>query len=285
MTTDEFGEYFKVLDKASERLRNVIYVSVIIFTAMLIYGINAFAYPASQYAFDAVDLAARCHAVDNLNPKCSKPKKVETVQSFLPPPVPGLYEDLSRHQLQSAYDESIKDRTFAFPVFGLNTDRDLLWILFPLVGIFGYYIMLLALDSVTRLFKFILDENQTDIFRLRLIQSTLVITTPLTRGKKIRGIGDMGPVVRFMWRAVATLIYAIPMIVSALIMMDQMNVLPVYLYKVDGELFFDSPSNLLIAQLVAEGVLFVVQTALLVTLMGHARSFGECQERVELLIG
>ena len=45
----EFDDYFSVLEKASDRTRSVLYVFIIVYIAVLLYSLNAFAYPARQF--------------------------------------------------------------------------------------------------------------------------------------------------------------------------------------------------------------------------------------------
>jgi hypothetical protein len=143
----EFDDYFAVLDKASDRTRSVLYVFIIVYIAVLLYGLNAFAYPARQFTYDNVSLQARCR----YNPEYNKCAQVMNVLSSAKQP-PQLEETIEKnlwgHQLQLFYDDSVAVRTFKFPIFGLETDRDLLWLIFPLVGIIGYYIVRLPSRDV-----------------------------------------------------------------------------------------------------------------------------------------
>jgi hypothetical protein len=49
-----------VLDKASDRLRTVIYALIIVYVAMLLFGLSAFLYPSRQYAYDDLNKQVRC---------------------------------------------------------------------------------------------------------------------------------------------------------------------------------------------------------------------------------
>jgi hypothetical protein len=55
MDKADFDDYFKVLDKAGDRVRSVLYAFIIINVALLMYGVN-FVYPARQFIFDDVSL-------------------------------------------------------------------------------------------------------------------------------------------------------------------------------------------------------------------------------------
>ena len=54
----EFTDYFAVLDKATDRVRSVVYAFIVVAITMLFYGINVFAYPSAQYTFDTIRLQA-----------------------------------------------------------------------------------------------------------------------------------------------------------------------------------------------------------------------------------
>jgi hypothetical protein len=45
MEKSEFDDYFAVLGKASDQTRSVLYVFIIVYIAMLLYGLNAFVIP------------------------------------------------------------------------------------------------------------------------------------------------------------------------------------------------------------------------------------------------
>ncbi len=324
MRDEEFDDYFKVLQDASDRLRTVIYAFIIVNIALLLYAISAFVYPVNQFAYDTVNLNARC-VIDvdkttnnaDLGRSGGASANVKSDPSCAPiaqwlkdhKVTPDMSHDVSvsiwEHQLANAYDESVKTRSFSFPVFGLQTDRDILWIMFPLVGIIGYYILLLALDSVNRTFSYLLDSNPDHPVRQRLLHSTLVITTPLKNkqvlnaikktelsnnskkiriGKKIREVPDAGVIIQYMWRVLALLICSIPIMVVIMMMLDQINLIPALIFQKAGEILVWPPSLGLGTKLSIEALLLACECWLLYILVLHGLFFGKCQAEVEALI-
>jgi hypothetical protein len=191
---------------------------------------------------------------------------------------------LWEHQLQNLYDASVKVRPFSFPIFGLETDRDLVWVLFPLVGIIGYYIVLLALGSNIRLFSFLMDRNKADVFRLRLIQSTLVITAPLQDTKSNPAVGDIDPVTKWMWKVLALAVLSIPVVISVLMIIDQANLIPAWVFAIAGEKALKNPSLGFEVELVVEALLIVFELLIAWTVAKAGLVFGKCQTEVSKLI-
>jgi hypothetical protein len=284
MDRDEFSEYFKVLDKVSERLRKVIYALIIVYVAMFLYGLSAFLYPSNQYAYDDLNKQVRCIYAESPAPECVELQKYIEEHKITPNMRSDIDVALWEHQLQDLYDDSVKNRFFSFPIFGLQTDRDLVWVLFPLVGIIGYYIMLLSLSSMVRLFHFLMDRNELDPFRLRLIQSTLVITVPLQDTKTHREFGDIDPVTKWMWKVLALLVLAIPILVSILMIVDQSNVLAVWLYRTPGEGVFTKFSAGFKIELATEVLLIALEATLAWSVIKAGLDFGKCQSKVATLI-
>ena len=282
----EFDDYFKALDKASDRLRRVIYAYIIVSVAMLLYALSAFAYPAQQIAYDHLSQKASCFFSNFSDANCKDAKEDFEDHKVAPSMKDDVNKVLWEHQLLNLYDDSVKNRSFSFPIFGLQTDRDLLWILFPLVGIIGYYIILLTLGSMIRLFVFLRDENLNDPFRLRLIQSTLVITTPLeaSGGNAGRRHGELGPFFRSLWRVLALVVCFIPIFISMLIVADQTNAIAHYIRQLQAEKFFDKPSTLFEVQLWVEAGLAIVEVVLFLALVQLGRLFGDFQKQLEAQI-
>ncbi|HEY0184466.1 MAG TPA: hypothetical protein VGC09_16805 [Rhodopila sp.] len=286
MEKGEFDDAFKVLDKASDRLRSVIYVFIIVYMAMLLYGLSAFLYPARQYAYEDLSMKARCFYANFPGAVCQSLKQDIDAHKITPPMTSDISLSLWEHQLQNLFDDSVKTRTFSFPIFGLETDRDLLWVLFPLVGIIGYYIVLLALGSALRLFHCLVETNADSAFRLRMIQSTLVITTPLETtgpGRPLRR-GDLDPLLKALWRVLALGVCFIPIFVSVLMVVDQTNVIAAWIRRVPGEAALKHPSAPFLLQLVVEAILIMVELRLFVAVTQMGRLFGACQTDVEARI-
>ena len=280
MEKAEFDDYFAVLDKSADRARSVVYAFIIVHIAVLLYGVYAFAYPARQFTFDVVNLQIRCFYQPD-DPKCGDYVTPDFPTSALGPPDlrQAIGQSFRDHLLTLFYDESVAGRTFKFPLFGLETDRDLLWLIFPLIGIIGYYIVWLALGRLASLLRFLIGRNQTDPIRLRLILAILVITTPLNTETE-----EITPLFQFIWRALAILVFAIPIIVIVLMMLDQTNAIAAFVRQVPHEVFLKNRSPGVFAQLICEALVLLTQAGLFRNLIALAISFGRDQTQAQRLI-
>ncbi len=279
MEKAEFDDYFAVLDKASDRARSVIYVFIIVYIAVLLYGLNAFAYPARQYTYDNMNLQVRCryHRDDS---ECNSLKKLLSTAERSPQLDDAIEKNLWSHELQLFYDDSVAVRTFKFPIFGLETDRDLLWLIFPFIGMIGYYIVWLVLGRLATTFRFLLNSNQSDPVRLRLIQSIVVITTPLNPEH-----GEMSPFYQVVWRTLASLVFVIPVIVTLLTIADQTNAIPTLILHRKGEHLFEDSTIPAIVRVMFDALVLLLQLGLFSELIALGRRFGRDQRETERLIG
>ena len=284
MEDAEFADYFKVLDKASDRLRKVIYVFIVVYVAMLLYGISAFLYPAGQYAYDDLHLKARCAYAHYPGKVCQDLKHDLDAHKITPEMSDDINFNLWEHQLANLYDNSVKTRTFSFPIFGLEIDRDLLWVLFPLVGTNGYYIVLLTLGSTLRLFSFLMQKYRRDGFRLRMIQSTLVITVPLETTKAQPRFGHIDPLLKSLWRVLAVGVLLMPIFLSALMIIDQTNVIAAWWRSTPGEKVLKNHGFLFEVELAFEALLIVFELMLFWALIQVGKLFGEQQKEIAFLI-
>ncbi len=184
------------------------------------------------------------------------------------------------HELQLFYDDSVAVRTFKFPIFGLETDRDLLWLIFPLIGMIAYYIVWLALGRLAGMFSFLLGRNRTDAVWLRLIQSTLVITTPLNTERD----SEITPFYQAIWRVLTLLVFAIPIIVTLLTIADQTNAIAYFIRQVPGEKFMKDPTAAFLVKLVFQVLVLLLQLGLLGKLIALSVRFGRDQSEAARLI-
>jgi hypothetical protein len=290
MSKPVFDDYYKVLDKASDRARSVLYVFIVVHLAVLLYGLYGFAYPARQYNYDEVREYIQC-LHEPMNGVCTKrakaadktwPEANEPIKTW-----PDVKEPIGQtfwaHQMQLSYDESVAARTFKFPIFGLETDRDLLWLIFPMIGIIGYFIVWAGLTRLSGMFKFLWDRNWSDPVRLRLIQSTVVSSRPVSNhGRVLTGIYQI------VWELVAVLVFAIPVFVVLLMMADQTNAIATLIHKVPNQHFlFENWSFLAkskapkLIQLAVEAVFLVLQIGLLIEIGTFANAFHRDQMAID----
>ena len=275
MEKSDFDNFLAALGKASDTAQRVFYVLIIVYIAMLLYGLYAFAYPVRQFLYDDADLRIRC-LYDPGNPKCVPPKG--SMESAKPPQLDQETEhEFRAHVLQLFYDNSVAARNFTFPILGWETDRVYFWLFFPLIGMIGYYIVWLALSRLGATFRFLLNRNRHDALRLRLILSTLMITAPL-RGEH----AEITPFYQAIWWALAILVFLIPIINSLLAISDTTNAIPVIR---DGSKFlanWSTPQSL--PRLAFEVLALALQGTLFHKLCALARRFGRDQSEAEHLI-
>jgi hypothetical protein len=129
-------------------------------------------------------------------------------------------------------------------------------------------------------FGFLLDRNRSNGMRLRLIRSALVVTAPLNHE---RG-GEITPFYRVLWQLTAITVFAIPVVVTVLMIANQTNAVATFFRRVPGEQFLKDPSGPFLAQLTFEGVCLLLQLDLLIKLIGLANRFGRDQGEVGCLI-
>jgi hypothetical protein len=276
MEKSDFDNFLAALGKASDTAQSVFYVLIIVYIAMLLYGLYAFVYPVRQFVYVDTDLKIRC-LYDPGDPKCVQVKgSVERAKQ--PPRLDQETEHVFReHELQLFYDNSVAARNFTFPIFGWETDRVFFWLFFPLVGVIGYYIVWLALSRQGAMFRFLLNCNRNDALRLRLILSTLMITAPLS-GEH----AEITPFYQAIWRALAILVFLIPIINSLLAISDTTNAIPVIR---DGSPFLDGWTTLQsLPRLAFEVLVLALQVALFRKLVTLARRFVRDQNEAEHLI-
>ncbi|MBV9248984.1 MAG: hypothetical protein JO227_07055 [Acetobacteraceae bacterium] len=281
MEKSAFDDYFGVLDKAGDRTRSILYAFIIIYITVLVYAISAFAYPMRQFNFDAELRRVECLYAPDMK-GCDDKEISEFVRNAKQDPrlKDSIQENFWEHRLGLIYDESVAQRTFKLPFFGLEIDEDLLWWVFPSIGIIGYFIIWLVLARSVAMFTFLLDRNQTDPARLRLIQSTAVITTPLNPEP-----GDITPSFQLLWRFVAVLVLFIPVIVSLLGISAQTNFIPAFVWPGSEARFLDRGINTwLLVKLGLQTLAMLLQLALFGKLFALGRRFGREQRRVDRLL-
>jgi hypothetical protein len=148
----------------------------------------------------------------------------------------------------------------------------LLWLIFPLIGMIGYYIVWMALGRLASMFRFMIDGNRDNAVRLRLIQSTLMITAPLNVESK-----NFTPFYRAIWRLLALSVFAIPIVVNLLTIADQTNFIPVFLRGVPDETFMENPSRAFLVKLFIQVLLLLLQFSLFGKLVSVGLGFGRDQ--------
>jgi hypothetical protein len=272
MTDKEFDAYFSRLDKASDSTRSIIYVFIIVYIAVLLYALNAFVYPVRQYNYDDILLRVECR-YDRASKQCEQFKQFLDKVGIPPTLKDDVEKDLWKHELQLFYDDSVSVRTFQFPVFGITTDRDLLWIIFPLMAVIAYLIIWLALERLVATFIFIMNRNKNDPVRLRLILSTLMLTSPLN--------AEVNLFFQIVWYATTLFIFSIPIIVCVLTIADQLDISALFR---GGRLNFDWQSPPFIIRFMAQVVFLVLQVALLAKLVTVSKGFGRNQREAQRLV-
>jgi hypothetical protein len=282
----DFDDYFQILDKASDRARSVLYTFIIINIALLMYSVNVFTYPVQQYSFDDINLEARCRYEKAAPNPSSSDTKCDRIREDLarvtasPQLAMELEQQFWSHQLDLFYDKSVALRTFKAPILGLETDRDLLWLIFPLLSIIGYFIVWSAFIRFGTLFRFLLLHNERDAMRIRRIQSTVVISAPLSGSDS----SDITPFYLTLWRFVATVVFAIPIIVSLLMLADQTNAIAAYIRRIPNERFLKYSSTPFLTQLAIECGLLLLQIGLFTKFYQFGISFGRDQDEAERIL-
>lgn len=279
MDKSEFDGYFAELGKASDRAQSVLYVFIVVFIAMLLYALN-FVHPEWQFLYDDASLRARCLSQSE-DPKCQNLKDFVANERRPPALKNTMEENLWNHQLQLFYDHSVNDRTFKFPIFGWETDRNYFWLIFPLIGIISYYIVWLAFSRPVWLFKFLLDRNRSDAVRLRLIRSSLMVTTPLVTTRR-SGYPEISPFYRAGWRILELIVFSLPIFITLLSISDLTNAIPAILDP--REPFRWSEPGLLRIKLAFDVLALMLQVALFMNLVTLARGFARDQTEATRLI-
>ena len=274
MTDKEFDVYFSRLEKVSDSTRSIIYVFIVVYLALLMYALQTFGYPAREFTYENILLQAKCRYDSNRTSTCEPLLKDILDQVNIPPALKDdLEKDFWEHKLQRFYDDSVAQRTFQFPVFGATTDRDLMWLIFPLPGVIAYLIILFALRQRVATFRFIMNKNKNDPLRLRLILSTLMLSSLNA---------EFNPIVRTVWYAAAAFIVSMPIIVCALTIFDQIDGIAwIRQGHPNWELWQSSGFvlrfEILLVFLGLQGILF----ASLITLL---RAFGRHQREAQSLV-
>jgi hypothetical protein len=251
MSKEDFAAYFAVLEKSSDRARSIIYAFVIVYITLLFYALNTLAYPTAQYLYNDFTKLVECWEA---NQNCTAESHKEYVSHLKEPPqLRTLEESFWQHQRQLLWDESLALRTYHVPIFGVGTDRDLVWITFPFLGIFGYYLIWLALARVKSLFCFLAEQNKSDPMRLRLILSTQLLTSPLN-DESI----ELGKFHQTAWMTLATSVTLVPIFASLVIIWDQIRLRFIF-------------------SCVCELILLAFQCMLLGKLIDLSRAFGRVQ--------
>jgi hypothetical protein len=277
MDKSEFDDYFAELGKASDRAQSVLYVFIVVYIAMLLYGLTVFVYPAWQLLYDQANLQARCR-YQSEDLKCSSLKEF-VANAKLPPQLQKTMEDnFWSHQLQLFYDRSVNDRTFKFPILGWETDRDFFWLIFPLIGMISYYIVWLALSRLAGMFRFLLDRNRSDAVRLRLIGSTLMLTTPLSGEHP-----EITPFYQAIWRMLTAIVFFLPIFITLLAISDLTNAIPA-IRDWKGMEFLNGWTGISLIKLGFEVLTLMLQVALFIKLITLARRFGRDQTEAGHLI-
>ena len=281
MEDAKFDAFFAALEKSTDRSRTVVYAFIVIYVAMLIYALNAFAYPARQRIFDEIDRQARCFYLQQMDAASCSEDVQKAVNELKKPPIRDekIEHDFWEHQYQTTYDASVAARTFRMPIVGLDSDRDLLWIIFPLIGLIGHYIVWLALRRTALLFEFLFHHNRRDALRLRLMETTLMLSAPLNVDSR-----QIPRLFRHLWLIVTLIVFAIPFLTTILVMCDQTNVFPALIYNREIEHFLPKPTVGLWLQLSTEAVLLFLQGALLAQLLLLGRQFGQSQSQLSRAI-
>ena len=272
MTDKEFDAYFSRLDKASDSTRSIIYVFIIVYIAVLLYALNAFVYPVRQYNYDDILLRVECR-YDRTSKQCEQLKEFLDKVGLPPALKDDVERDLWEHELQLFYDDSVSVRTFQFPVFGITTDRDLLWIIFPLMAVIAYLIIWLALQRLVATFVFIMNRNKDDPVRLRLILSTLMLTSPLN--------AEVNLFFQIVWYATTLFVFSIPIVVCVLTIADQLDISAFFR---GGHLNFDWQSPPFIIRFTAQVVFLMLQVSLLAKLIAVSKGFGRNQREAQRLV-
>ena len=279
MDKPQFDDCFKAFDKATDRVRSVVYVFIVVYIAMLFYAIAAFAYPERQFLYDAASHQARCFYDGPTSHKsCDDVKAALADLKEAPAGNTEIQRSLWTHKIQLFYDNSVALRTFKFPILGLETDRDLLWAIFPLIGLIGYCIVWSALNQMAMMFEFLVDENKGDPMRIRLVQWSLMITTPLRTGA-----GGLTPVYQMLWQTLALFVFFIPIVVSALILADQTNLIPT-LRGLPDQHFMSNLDGLAELRLSLGMALLLLQLGLFLKLVQRCVSFGTVQYQADRIV-
>ena len=261
MTDKEFDVYFSRLEKSSDSTRSIIFVFIVVYLALLMYALQTFGYPARQFTYDDVLLQVKCRYESNRTSKCEPLSKGLLDEVNVPPALKDdLEKDLWKHKLQLFYDDSVAQRTFQFPVFGATTDRDLMWLIFPIPGVIAYLIIWLALRQLVETFLFIMNRNKNDPLRLRLILSTLMLSSPSA---------EFNLLIQTVWYATAGFIVSMPIIVCVLMIFDQIKL-------------WQSPGVVLRFTILL--VFLTLQGVLLARLVALFRDFGRNQREAQWLV-
>jgi hypothetical protein len=276
MSKEDFAAYFAALEKSSDRARSLIYIFTIVSITVLFYVINSFVYPSRQFTFELIKQIVECR-YDTTTPNQICTDLGPTFIKKLTAP-PQLQKDMEKdwwqHQLNLFYDDSVSTRTFQFPFFGITADRDLVWMIFPFLGILQYYLIWLALARAKSLFCFLAEQNKSDPTRLRLILSTQLLTSPLNDQSS-----ELSKVHQTVWKILAISVFFIPIVASLITILDQTNLLAILrgsdALALANVNFQHTPGFIL--RFVIELGLLAFQGIVLAQLMGIGMAFGRDQ--------
>jgi hypothetical protein len=240
MSKEDFAAYFSSLEKSSDRARSTIYIFTVVYIAVLFWALNL-VYPSRQIVFNTIskNVVSRYTEPSGENCKTSKNPLCSQDHKITPQEQQGIQDiekGIWQNQLNSAYNDSLSLRTIQLPIFGLTTDRDFAWVIFPFLGILGYYLVWLALARVRSLFRFLFEQNHSEPTRLRLILSTQQLTSPFN-DQSI----EFSQFHQTIWKCLAASVFCIPILASVITIFDQTNVLAILRNKVWPE---PSPPNI-----------------------------------------
>jgi hypothetical protein len=213
MKSEDFQQYFGVLQKSGETARSVIYAFVLTYGAMLFYGANTYIYPSSQHLFTAVqrsiNSAPECHNSPAGTPCLGPLIATSTIEK--------INTDYSTHLLEYFQDRSVDDRQFHVPFVGITPDRDWFWLINIVTSLLFYVLIRGSLANHLLLIEYISQENRDDTGRIMLLTTTQIITSASGSAALTVSKGNLIVTAEFLSISILLLL---PIAVSCFILFD-----------------------------------------------------------------
>jgi len=189
MEESKFNGIFEVLDKNSNRSRNVFYFFVLINIGGFLFSLNSFVYNFPRERLKEYTQTLKCppdnppeHCLNNLS---QVDIKIPTDKT----PMQDIAIERIKHTQNSYIDEIAQTRKFTFPIFGFSVDGDYFWLTSALVGVLTLFVLASALANEAEMFSYLLTANSTVAERMRMVLATQVLTSPVDyKGEELRGI-------------------------------------------------------------------------------------------------
>jgi hypothetical protein len=173
MKSDEFQQFFAVVQKSGETARSAFYAFVLIYGAMLFYAANTYVYPTGQHLFsavqDAITKTAGCSNSPAGTPCLGPLAPTSTIEK--------INTDYSTHLLEYYQDKSAGDREFHIPFVGISPDRGWFWLINIVSSLLLYVMVRGSLENHLHLLEYLFKETKGNPAQIMLLTTTQIVTS------------------------------------------------------------------------------------------------------------